>query len=70
MDLAVINPSGNIEKHFQDYTLELNRNFINQAFDVLCRDQGFVNFIQSRGSKVEQVKERMAGYSEATSCKQ
>jgi choloylglycine hydrolase len=60
--------SGNIEKHFRDYTLELNRNFINQAFEAL-NDRDFINFVQSRGSTVEQVKERMAGYSETTTCK-
>ncbi|UCH93805.1 MAG: linear amide C-N hydrolase [Candidatus Aminicenantes bacterium] len=62
------NLSGNIEKQFQDYTLELNRNFINQAFEAV-NDRDFINFVQSRGSTVEQVKERIAGYSKTTTCK-
>jgi choloylglycine hydrolase len=59
---------GNIEKHFQDYTLELNRSFINQAFEAL-NDRDFVDYLQSRGSTVKQVEERMAGYSDTTTCK-
>jgi len=62
------NLSGNIETHFQDYSLEINRNFINQVFEAL-NDRDFVDFIQSRGSAVEQVKERIAGYSDTTTCK-
>lgn len=60
--------SGRVEKHFRDYTLEINRGFIIQAFEVL-KDPGFINFIKSQGSTLEQVIERIATYSESTTCK-
>jgi choloylglycine hydrolase len=60
--------SGNLEKHFKNYSLELNKKFINQAFDTL-NGREFLDFVQSRGSTVDQVKARLAGYSQTTFCK-
>jgi len=60
--------SGNVEKNFQDYTLETNRNFVVQSFKVL-ESRGFIDFVQSQGSTVNQVIERIASYSETTTCR-
>ncbi len=60
--------SGNVEKNFQDYTLEANRNFVVQAFEAL-RDPGFIDFVQSQGSTVNQVIQRIASYSGTATCK-
>jgi choloylglycine hydrolase len=59
---------GNVEKNFQDYTLKANRNFVIQAFDAL-KNSGFIDFVRSKGSTVEQVIQRIASYSETSTCR-
>ena len=58
--------SGNVEKNFQDYSLESNRDFIKNAIAELGAN--FKNFLESKGSTLDQVIERIAGFSELTRC--
>lgn len=60
--------SGSVEDHFRDYTLKINRGFLSRAFEALSGG-GSLDILQSRGSTVEQVTHRIAGYSETTTCK-
>jgi len=58
--------AGNVEEDFQDYSLDYNRKFVKKALQELGKD--FENFLTSRGSTLNQVIERLAGFSELTRC--
>lgn len=59
--------SGNVEENFRDYSLDYNREFVKKALKELGKD--FENFLTSRGSTLDQVIERLAGFYESTQCK-
>jgi choloylglycine hydrolase len=58
--------AGNVEEDFQDYSLDYNRKFVKKAMRELGKD--FENFLTSKGSTLNQVIERLAGFSELTRC--
>lgn len=58
--------TGNVEKNFRDYSLEYNREFVKKALKEL--GESFENFLTSKGSTLNQVIERLAGFSELTRC--
>jgi penicillin V acylase-like amidase (Ntn superfamily) len=58
--------AGNVEEDFQDYSLDYNREFVKKAMRELGKD--FENFLTSEGSTLNQVIERLAGFSELTRC--
>jgi hypothetical protein len=58
--------SGNVEKDFLDYSLDYNREVMREALQVLGKD--FKNYVTSMGSTLDQVIERLAGFSETTKC--
>jgi len=59
--------AGNVEENFREYSLDYNRECIKKALKELGKD--FENFLTSRGSTLNQVIERLAGFSESTRCK-
>ena len=59
--------TGNVEEDFQGYTLDYNREFVKKAVEGL--GENFENFLRSKGSTLNQVIERLAGFSELTRCK-
>jgi choloylglycine hydrolase len=58
--------SGNVKKNFLNYSLDYNRKVMRKAVEVL--GQNFKNYIKSMGSTLDQVIERLAGFSESTKC--
>jgi penicillin V acylase-like amidase (Ntn superfamily) len=60
--------AGNVEGNFRDYSLDYNRESVKKALKELGKD--FENFLTSRGSTLNQVIERLAGFSESTQCKE
>ena len=59
--------TGNVEGNFHDYSLDYNREFVKNVLKELGRD--FENFLTSKGRTLNQVIERLAGFSESTRCK-
>jgi hypothetical protein len=56
-----------VEENFREYSLDYNRELIQKALKELGKD--FENFLTSWGSTLDQVIERLAGFSESTECK-
>ena len=57
---------GAVEEDFLDYNYEMNVRVMRNAIETL--PESFGEFLRSKGSSVEQVIERLAGYSEKTIC--
>ena len=59
---------GRVEKHFVDYSPELNLRRLEEAFEAL--GDGWAEYIVSMGGTVEGLVSRLIGYSEKTSCEE